>query len=199
MKRLLNLFLAGITAILPIGITIFILYKLFMIVDSFSAGFINKIVGERIVGIGFLTTIGFIILVGFITKYYLGEKLIEIIEKAISKIPIAQSIYSSVKEVSKMIPNLGVNNKKFNKVVIIDFPNKDIKSIGFITNDNIQISNSDRVAVFVPTTPNPTNGFLIYVDKDSVEVLDITIDEAIKSIISMGAITPDILKNKRRI
>ncbi|MCY6354640.1 DUF502 domain-containing protein [Clostridium sp. ZS2-4] len=193
MKRLLNLFLAGVTAILPIGLTIFILYYVFMIVDSFSAGIVELFYGKTIVGVGFLTTIIFIFAVGFITKHYLGQKLLELIEKTISKIPVAQSIYSAIKEVSKMISSN--DGKKFSKVVYIDFPSKGMKSIGFVTNNELKISNKEKIAVFIPTTPNPTNGFLVYVSRESVEFLDITVDEAIKAIVSMGTIAPDSFKN----
>lgn len=194
MKKLLNLFLAGVTAILPIGLTIFILYYLFMIVDSLSAGIVQFFYGKRIVGVGFLTTIIFIFIVGFITKNYLGQKLLVFIEKTISKIPVVQSIYSAIKEVSKMISSN--DGKKFSKVVCIDFPSNGMKSIGFITNNELKISNEEKMAVFIPTTPNPTNGFLVYVGRESVEFLDITVDEAIKAIVSMGTIAPNSFKNR---
>ncbi|MCY6371443.1 DUF502 domain-containing protein [Clostridium ganghwense] len=192
MKKILNVFLAGITAILPIGLTIFILYQLFMIIDSFSAGIVEFFYGKRVVGVGFLTTVVFILLVGFITKYYLGQKLFSFIEKTVSRIPVAQSIYSAVKEVSKMFSSN--DGQKFSKVVSIDFPSKGMKSIGFVTNNEIKMSDKEKIAVFIPTTPNPTNGFLIYVDTENVEFLDISVDEAIKAIVSMGAITPNSFK-----
>lgn len=188
MKKLLSLFLAGITAILPLGLTVFILYKLFMIVDSLSAGIIEYFYGKRIIGLGFLTTIVIVILIGFIARNYLGQKIIGLIEKTFSKIPIVQSIYSAIKEVSKMFSSEG--NKAFSQVVSVDFPYKGIKSIGFITNDEVNMSNKEKVAVFIPTTPNPTNGFLIYVSRDSIEYLDMSIDEAIRAVVSLGAISP---------
>ncbi len=89
--------------------------------------------------------------------------------------------------------------KSFSKVVTVSFPSPETKSIGFITNEEVTMKGTNMAAVFVPTTPNPSNGFLLLVPEDSYEVLDIPVDQALRMIVSMGTLLPDHLSVKREL
>jgi uncharacterized membrane protein len=111
--------------------------------------------------------------------------LVKFAERAIGKIPLIKIIFNPIREI---VSNLSSNKSgSFQKVVMVDFPMKGVKSIGFITSHDFAINNEDKLCVFIPTTPNPTNGFLVIVEKPAVEVLDITVEEGLKMIISMGS------------
>ena len=122
-----------------------------------------------------------------------GRRLVEFWEAILSRIPLVRSIYSSVKQISTTI--LDSNGKSFRKVVMLQYPRKGIWSIGFLTNEDVSTDieglNEDLVAVFVPTTPNPTSGFIIMAPRDDITELDMSVEEGFKFIISMGVIIPD--------
>ncbi|RYD06955.1 hypothetical protein N752_01300 [Desulforamulus aquiferis] len=191
MKKIINTFLAGISAILPLGLTTFIIYKLFMFVDSLTANLIASLLGKKVIGLGFITTVLIVFLVGMITKNFIGKKLISWADNIFEQIPFAQTIYKAAKEIINTILNKDKNS--FKQPVLIDFPSKGLKSVGFLTNDSVMVDGEERYLVFIPTTPNPTTGFLVCVKKSEVELLNISVDEATKIIISLGVITPKIL------
>ena len=122
-----------------------------------------------------------------------GRRFVEIWERILNKIPLVRSIYSSIKQISNTI--FDPSGKSFRKVVMLQYPRKGLWSIGFLTNDNVGDEMSavdDRlVAVFIPTTPNPTSGFIIMTRNDEITELDMSVEEGFKFIISMGVIIPD--------
>lgn len=187
-KSAFNILLTGISSILPVSITFYVLYRLFIFIDNIFAKLIERIVGFRIIGLGFFLTISFIMLIGFLTKHYIGERMMAWVDKIIMKIPFVQIIYSGVKDISNIISKKG--KEKFTQAVSIRFPTDKTVSIGFITNEEIELGDENLVSVFIPTTPNPTNGFLVFVEKEDITYLDISIDKAIKMIVSMGAVAP---------
>lgn len=193
MKHIKNLFITGLATTLPLAITYYIIKTIFLFIDSFLKKIIVSIAGQYFPGVGFLLTIGIILLIGFIANNVIGEKIFEYMEEMINRVPIINSIYASIKELSKTFSSSSEN--KFSKVVSVEFPNKGIRSIGFITNENLLLNDHQKISVFIPTTPNPTNGFLIYVDRELVETLDISVDEAIKMVISMSTLLPEVCKN----
>ena len=191
-KGYINTFITGLSAILPITVTLFVFYKGFIFVDGLTSNFIKAIFGFRIIGLGFLTTVLIVFAFGVFVKQYLGNKIFEVFEKTILKIPYAQIIYQAVKEISNSF--LRKDKVAFKKPVLVDFPSKGTKSIGFISNDEINISGENRIVVFVPTTPNPTSGFMILCKEEDIEYLDMTVNEATKMIISLGVISPEKFK-----
>jgi len=192
-KRYLNFFFTGLSTLLPLSITVFILYKSFRFIDGIFGWMITRFVGYPIIGLGFALTMITITLFGMVARNYLAQKLIGGIEHITLKIPIVQVIYSGLKELSHLFTKKGVKN--FTDVVTVKFPNDDTLSIGFVTKESVLIGSDNKLSVFIPTTPNPGNGFLIFVDKDKVTYLDISIEDAIKSIVSMGTITPESISH----
>ncbi|XMB65972.1 DUF502 domain-containing protein [Mycoplasmatota bacterium zrk1] len=196
MNKVKKSFITGIGALLPIGITLYIVVKLFKAVDDFLQGWIESLFGFKLVGLGFVVVVITIVLIGAFTNTYFARKLSSVVNGIFNKIPIIKSIYFPLKE---MVSLSNPNETNFQKVVLVEFPNKGIQSIGFITKNELKINNQDKISVFIPTTPNPTNGFLIYVNADAVEILDMTIEEGIKAVISIGSLTPNNLYLKDKI
>ncbi len=152
----------------------------------------------KIPGLGVIMTIIFIFLFGVLTRSFLGSKLVQLGEMIVDRIPLVRNIYTGVKQIVTTIAN--ADTKAFRKVVILEFPRKGLYSMGFITTENrgeVQALTEENVVnVFVPTTPNPTSGFLIFAPLNEVTELSMTVEEGIKFIISCGIVTPKYQQEK---
>src|SRR6056297_960858 len=185
MKKIRTWFLSGLSVILPIGLTVFVLSKLFDFVDGILQEWVIRTLGVEIPGLGLILVVLIVLLVGMITSNFLGKKIVKFGETILGKIPLIKTIFNPIREI---VSNLSANKSgSFKKVVMIDFPMEGTKSIGFITSDQITLNDEKKLCVFIPTTPNPTNGYLIIVEQQTVEVLDITVEEGLKMIVSMGS------------
>lgn len=135
--------------------------------------------------------------VGNLARYYIGKKMILTAEKIMLKIPLLNKIYSTVKQINEAFTSS--KKSSFKQVVLVEFPRKGVYSIGFITGESRDlmrgVTEEKTVNVFVPTTPNPTTGFLILIPEKELIKLDIPVQDGIKIIISLGSITPDILQD----
>ena len=151
------------------------------------------LLGFSIPGFGIILALSILLLTGMLAANLFGRRFVEIWERILNKIPLVRSIYSSIKQISNTI--FDPSGKAFRKVVMLQYPRKGLWSIGFLTNDNVGDEMSavdDRlVAVFIPTTPNPTSGFIIMTRNDEITELDMSVEEGFKFIISMGVIIPD--------
>lgn len=199
--KLRNLFIAGLLVTLPISITFFILTFLFTKLDSLLSPFFVKFFiliglplreGQFGPGLGFAATILIIFFTGLITKNIIGKKLFHLGEVLVEKIPIARSIYSGAKQIIETVTKSPVDT--FNKVVMIEYPRKGLFSLGFVTcearGEIQEISDEYVVNVFVPTTPNPTSGLLVFVAKKELIPLSMSVEEGIKLVVSGGIVTP---------
>jgi uncharacterized membrane protein len=153
----------------------------------------TAVLGFSIPGFGIVLAISILLITGMLAANLFGRRLVEFWEAILNRIPLVRSIYNSVKQISTTI--LDSNGKSFRKVVMLQYPRKGIWSIGFLTNEDVSTDieglNEDLVAVFVPTTPNPTSGFIIMAPRDDITELDMSVEEGFKFIISMGVIVPD--------
>ena len=184
-KKIERWFLSGIAVVLPVAVTIFVLIWLFNLLDGILRSLIDRIFGINIPGLGLLALLIIIFLIGMFTSNFVGRKITGWFEKLIGKIPLIKAVYNPIRKIIS-----GLSSEKadsFQKVVLVEFPQKGRKSIGFITNSNFSIDEKDNISVFVPTTPNPTNGFLIIVDRKDVEVLDMTVNEGLNAVVSIGS------------
>lgn len=201
-----NYFITGLLITLPIAFTIFILNFLFRLLDdSLSPTFTKLLImagapikeGYRIPGLGVFMTLVVIFLIGVITTNVMGAKLLQLGEKILERIPVVRNVYTGAKQVVTTIAT--TDTGAFNEVVVVEFPRKGIWSMGFITSQTrgeVQdITEEEVVNVFVPTTPNPTSGFLIFVPKCDTTSLSMTVEEGIKMVISCGIVTPDFDKH----
>jgi uncharacterized membrane protein len=191
--KLRNYFLAGIITLIPIFITI---YLTVVVIDLFShivpdAINPNKYLPFKIPGLEILMAIIITTLIGMVSVTYLGKKLLLLGQSLLEKIPVLRSIYSGVTQFTKSFQATeGQSNNK--KVVLFEFPRAGSWAIGFATNENTNpIStkiNDVLVSIFIPTTPNPTSGFLILVPKKDLIYLNMNFEDAMKFIISIGAV-----------
>ena len=187
--RLRNYFITGAIVLIPIGITIY----LTLIIIRISSNFLPKKINPNnylpfdIPGIEILITIILITLIGSLSLSFLGKKFLEIFNNILKKIPILRTIYSAVGQLTESFTQ-STDSKK--SVVILEYPRKGIWVVGFSTKDNKgEISRKikeDLINVFVPTTPNPTSGFLLMVPKKDLIYLDMTFEEASRFIVSAG-------------
>ena len=192
--KLRNYFIAGVVVLVPIGITLY-LTKFFI---SISSKLIPKEINPNsylpfaIPGLEIILSVIFITLVGGLSVSFIGKKILQLVNDLFKRIPILRTIYSAI---GQMTETLAPKSGEKKSVVLIEYPRKGSWAVGFATKDNKgEISdktNQKLVNVFVPTTPNPTSGFLLMFPKDEVLYLDMSFEEASKFIVSAGTSNPD--------
>ena len=188
--KLRNYFITGIVVLVPIGITLY-LTKFFISVSSRLIPYNlnpNNYLPFAIPGLEILLSVIFITLIGGISLSFIGKRILKFVNDLFKRIPILRTIYSAIGQMTESLAPNKRNNKK--SVVLIQYPRKGSWAVGFATKDNkgeiSQKTNSNLVNVFVPTTPNPTSGFLLMFPIDEVIYLDMTFEEASKFIVSAG-------------
>ena len=188
-NRLRNYFIAGIVAIIPIGITLY----LTMFIIEVSSKLVPKEINPNnylpfsIPGLEILLSIIIITFIGGISVSFVGKKILQLINDLFKRIPFLRTIYSAINQMTESFTNKDGGKKS---VVLVEYPRKGSWAVGFATKDNqgeiSKKTNSNLVNVFVPTTPNPTSGFLLMFPKKEVIYLDMTFEEASKFIVSAG-------------
>ena len=191
--RLRNYFITGIIVLVPIGFTLY----LTVFIISISSNLIpeeinpNSYLPFSIPGLEIALSIIFITLIGFISLSFIGKRILKIINDLLKKIPFLRTIYSAIGQMTESFASKK-NNKK--SVVLVEYPRKGSWAVGFATKDNkgeiSKKTNSNLVNVFVPTTPNPTSGFLLMFPKNEIIYLDMSFEEASKFIVSAGTSNP---------
>ncbi len=177
-------------------VTIFLITYMVQFVGHFTSPLIILVFGKDYTILGFILGLLIIFGIGIFSNQYIIKKIFHWLEVFINKIPVIKTIYSSSRDIGKMFDHN--NSTSFKQSVLIDYPVKGSKSIGFITNENCSFNSElSKTAVFVPTTPNPTNGFLIYLDNEDIIYLDIPVEDAIKMVISLGVYGTNKSINKK--
>ncbi len=190
--------LAGLVVWLPILATFGILHFIVELLDQ-TISLLPKsyqpeqLFGFRMPGLGVVLSLLLLFFTGLVARNYFGQRLVTWSESLLDKIPLVRSIYNASKQIIQAI--LGTNSQAFRKVLLVQYPRKGMWSMAFqtgVTNDvmNEQVG-KELVSIFIPTTPNPTSGFLMMVPKAEVIELSMTIDEALKYIISLGMMQPE--------
>ena len=193
-------FLAGLILWAPLSITIWVIAWVFDVLDSVLPMAIRSeaLVGVHSPGFGVLVVVLLILVTGFVAANLIGQKLVEIWEGMMRRIPLVRSIYSSVKQVSDTI--LSPNGQAFRQAVMVQYPRQGSWTIGFLTgtpaSDVAQHLPTECVSVYVPTTPNPTSGFFLMMPKSEVIELSIGVDAALKYVVSMGTVPPGVKTTK---
>ena len=193
--KLRNYFFTGVVVLIPIGFTLY----LTKILINLSSRLIPKEINPNsylhfeIPGLEIILTIIFITIVGGLSLSFLGRKFLQIIDDLFKRIPILRTIYSAIGQMTETFTQKN-DNKNKKSVVLIEYPKKGTWAVGFATKENKgKIKNKlnrDLVNVFVPTTPNPTSGFLLMYPKEDIIYLDMTFEEASKFIVSAGTSNP---------
>lgn len=190
-------FITGLLIWVPLGITLWVLDLLIgtmdqtleLLPDSWQP---VKWLGIHVPGLGVILTLLIIFLTGLATANIIGQRLVDFWEALLLRIPVVKSIYNSVKQVSDTL--FSSSGNAFRKVLLVPYPHPEARSIAFQTNVPAEVSaklSDEHVAVFIPTTPSPVNGFYFYVKKTDVIELNMSVDQALKAIVSMGVATSD--------
>jgi uncharacterized membrane protein len=194
MKRYL---VAGLLVWVPLTITFWVLHFLVATLDQTllvlpAALQPENLIGFRIPGLGVLLSFLVLLLTGVIAANFFGQRLIRAWEAVLGRIPFVKSIYSSVKQVSDTL--LSDKGHAFRKALLVEFPREGCWTIGFLTGTPDRtvapFLPGEHLSIYVPTTPNPTGGYFVMLPRDRVRELDMTVDEALKYIISMGVVAP---------
>ena len=203
-RRLRNVFLTGLLITLPITLTILILNFLFKSLDALSPIFTNWLiliglpipVGYRIPFLGVVMTFVIVFLVGAVTTNIFGKKMLHLWEGVVEKIPFVRRIYKGTKQVVSSFATM--DTKAFSNVVLIEFPRKGTHAIAFVTGKTSgelqRLTSNNHMKIFIPTTPNPTSGFIVFADPSEIIELDMTIEEGIKYVISGGIVSPEYIE-----
>ena len=188
-----NYFIAGVVVLIPIGITLYL--TIFII--SISSKILPKEINPNyylpydIPGLEILISVILITIIGWLSLSFIGKRFLDFLNLILKKIPILRTIYSAI---GQMTESFTQNDKGKKNVVLIEYPRKGSWAVGFATKDNegelTKKTNKKLVNVFVPTTPNPTSGFLLMFPKEEVIYLDMTFEEASKFIVSAGTSNP---------
>lgn len=197
-SRLRGYFLAGIVVTAPISITIYLTYVFFTFVDSRVANIVPQawydtyLGGVAIPGLGIVIALTFFMVVGWFATNFLGRFFIRMYEYVLDRMPIIRNLYSAIKQIFETI--MASQSNAFREVVMLEYPRKGVWSMGFVTGKTEgqaqRLTDIETINVFVPTTPNPTSGFLLFVPKNEVHFLDMTVEEGVKMVVSAGIITP---------
>ena len=192
--KIRNNFIAGVVVLIPIGITVYL--TIFLV--SISSKILPKEINPNhylpydIPGVEIITAVIMITAIGWLSLSFLGKKLLNVFNNILKKIPILRTIYSAIVQMTETFTK---TDKKQKNVVLVEYPRKGSWAVGFATKENsgeiTTKTNRKLINVFVPTTPNPTSGFLLMFPKEDVIYLDLTFEEASKFIVSAGTSNPD--------
>jgi len=189
-------FLRGLITLLPLLVTIWLLYFMFTFLDSILGNLITMVTGKHMPGLGLLLTAILIFLVGFFATFIISAQLFKLGEELLCRVPIVKSIYSGVKQINDVL-FLQKHADEYRRACLIEYPRKGLWAIGFITSDaatEIEAKLKEKmINVFVANTPTPATGFLVLTPARDVVLLDMKIEDAFKYIVSGGVIKPSTL------
>lgn len=206
-------FFTGLFVCLPVTLTVYIIVWLINLMAAPARGILNSALG--VCGVEIPTDVpffnagttlvsavivaAFLVLIGLVSRYVFGKWIINLLDKIPQRLPMVRSVYASIKQI---IDTFSVGKKQtFSKVILVEFPRRDTWTVAFVTHEQATqlctITGKNLVHVFVPTTPNPTGGYMIFVPADSIRQLDISVADAMKMIVSGGAVIPEKLALKQ--
>lgn len=193
-------FIAGLLLWIPIGITLWVLDTIIAALDLSLYWLPAEwqpvtLFGRHLPGIGALLTLSIVFLTGVFARNFLGERLVKLWEGLLARIPIVNALYASIKQVSDTL--LSPQGKAFRKALLVEYPRRGAWTIAFLTGSpadevrrKIGVDADEMVSVYVPTTPNPTSGFFLMVKREDTLELEMTVDAALKYVVSMGVVSP---------
>lgn len=189
----------GVLVLVPLMATFYLMYAVFQITDGLLGAVISRGMGYRIPGLGIFLTALLCVIAGMIAQNYFGRRLLEGIEGSFDKIPVIRSLYNGIKQAADVL--LQKKQGEFKRVVMVEYPKEHSWTLGFVTADFIipisspKIKDKKMATVFIPTTPNPTSGFLLIIEKSRIVDTDMDIEDAMKVVISGGLVQPGRLND----
>lgn len=202
-RRLRNYFLTGLIIVAPLAITAYLTWTFIGWVDSWVKPYIPAIYNPdyylpfAVPGFGLVTALVLITMIGFLTANLVGRSIISFGESLLDRMPLVRSLYKGLKQIFQTV--LAEQSGSFKQAALIEYPRRGLWSIVFIATEtkgevNVRLPEDDPISVFLPTTPNPTSGFLLFVPRKDVIVLEMSVEEAAKMVISAGLVSPDYPK-----
>lgn len=198
LSRLRGYLFAGILVTAPLAITAYLTISIVSYIDESVVGLIpphynpNQYLPFSVPGLGLIIVLLSLIFIGMITANFFGRFFISLSENLLDRMPVIRSLYSATKQIFETV--FATQSNAFRDVVLFEYPRKGLWCIGFITSSTKgevqRITAEETVNVFVPTTPNPTSGFLLFVPRKDLQVLDMSVEEGVKLVVSAGIITP---------
>ncbi|RKZ28525.1 DUF502 domain-containing protein [bacterium] len=189
-------FITGLIVTTPALVTLFVFGYVFIKIDGILGGLFKLWLGVRVPGLGVIALVTLILIAGFLTSSYIGKKMFGITESIFIKLPFVKTVYLTVKQLQELIKIR--KSIVFHGSVLLEYPRKGIWVVAFLSSPKpVYIGNKLVYPIFVPTTPNPTSGFLIFAPDDEFIRLDMPFEDAMKMVVSAGIINPDD-KNKER-
>ncbi|MBL1456518.1 DUF502 domain-containing protein [Methylophaga sp.] len=197
--------IAGLLVWMPLGVTFLVVRaivgfldkSLLLLPDAFQP---DRLLGFHIPGLGVLLAVALVLITGMIMANLLGRRLVAFWESLLARIPLVRTLYSAVKQIMEAV--LATDAKSFRKVLLVEYPRKGVWSLAFMTSDDLGEVQDKTIAnvisVFIPTTPNPTSGFVLMVPESDVIELDMAVEEGLKMIISMGVVVPNSLAYQKK-
>jgi uncharacterized membrane protein len=201
LARLRSSFLTGIVVIAPVGLTIWLIWTLMGWVDGVVLPLVPErfqpepYIGINLRGVGIIFFLVFTVIIGWIAKGLMGRSLIRWGESLVDRMPVVRTVYSGAKQIAETV--FAQSERSFEKACLIEYPRKGIWAIGFVSTrakgEVARLANTDEelMSIFVPTTPNPTSGFLLFFPKSDVIELEMNVEDAAKLVISAGLVYPN--------
>jgi len=193
-KTLRAQFVAGILVIVPVGAAVLILIWVFTTIDDILQPAVNLLLGHTVPGVGFGITVALIYVAGVIATNVIGKRLVRYGESLLARVPLFRYLYTSIKKILESFSTPG--EAGFLQVVLVEFPKKGMRVIGFVTNESCDKSGEKLLSVFIPTSPNPTSGYLEIVREDDIIRTNISIDDALKMVLSAGKVSLEEVSDK---
>jgi len=204
--KLRGYLLAGVLVTAPITITLWLTISIVGFIDRriknlfLPESYADSFTFFSIPGLGLVVVLLFLIIVGMLTTNFLGRFFIKIGENILDRVPVIRSLYGATKQIFETV--FANQSEAFREVVMIEYPRKDMWVIGFLTGRSKgevqEQTKADVVNIFVPTTPNPTSGFLLFVPEKDVKKLNMSVEEGIKLVVSAGIVAPDQLQDMQK-
>ncbi|PWE30104.1 DUF502 domain-containing protein [Pararhodobacter marinus] len=193
-------FLTGLVVVAPAALTIWLITAFVEFVDSRVVPLIplrylpEQLATLEIPGIGVVIALLFVLIVGWLAKGFIGRSLISWAEDIVARMPVIRSIYNAIKQIAETI--FSQSNNSFSRACLVEYPRPGLWAVAFVSTETrgevaTKIGGEGLISVFLPTTPNPTSGFLLFVPESDVRMLDMSVEDAAKLIISAGLVAPD--------
>jgi uncharacterized membrane protein len=190
--RLRTYLIAGLLVVLPAGVTVYVLIWMFRFLDNLLGPAVRYVLGAQVPGLGLVAGIALILAAGALASNMVGRRVMEGFDWLMMRIPFARTIYAATKQLSDSF--LQNNRTAFREAVLVEWPREGVYTVGFVTGETrgeAQAKTTERVInVFVVTTPNPTTGFLCLVPESQITPLEMSVEDALKLVVTAGIITP---------
>ncbi len=200
LKVLRGYFLTGLLAVTPLAITLWILWRFYLLIDSTLRPWLQRIPSLRdtypdffLTVIGFISFLLLITLIGVFTRNLIGIALLNLVDRTMQRIPVVKNLFTATKQIAEVFR--ADRRSAFKQVVMFEYPRRGIYSLGFVTSDN---RDDPLLSVFLPTTPNPTSGYMLLVPRSNAQILPIPIEDGVKMIISGGAVIDEVQRELLR-